>query len=156
MNFKRVFYLLFYFLLISSSLQSQETTKSWVRVNQLGYLPSGIKVAVFASKKNISEDEFQLLDAKTNIAVFTGSTGKQYGTYGPFTQSYRLTFTSFNTKGSYYIKCGTTSSPVFLIDENIYNGTADFALRYMRQQRSGFNPFLKDSCHTKDGYTVYG
>jgi len=26
----------------------------------------------------------------------------------------------------------------------------------MRQQRSGFNPFLKDSCHTTDGYTMYG
>ena len=26
----------------------------------------------------------------------------------------------------------------------------------MRQQRSGFNPFLKDSCHTHDGYTMYG
>jgi hypothetical protein len=25
----------------------------------------------------------------------------------------------------------------------------------MRQQRSGFNPFLKDSCHTHDGYTLY-
>jgi hypothetical protein len=26
----------------------------------------------------------------------------------------------------------------------------------MRQQRTGFNPFLKDSCHTRDGYTLYG
>ena len=26
----------------------------------------------------------------------------------------------------------------------------------MRQQRSGFNPYLKDSCHTHDGYTMYG
>jgi hypothetical protein len=26
----------------------------------------------------------------------------------------------------------------------------------MRQQRSGFNPFLKDSCHTHDGYVLYG
>src|SRR6185436_770801 len=26
----------------------------------------------------------------------------------------------------------------------------------MRQQRTGFNPFLKDSCHTRDGYTMYG
>jgi hypothetical protein len=25
----------------------------------------------------------------------------------------------------------------------------------MRQQRSGFNPFLNDSCHTHDGYTLY-
>jgi hypothetical protein len=26
----------------------------------------------------------------------------------------------------------------------------------MRQQRTGFNPFLKDSCHTHDGYVLYG
>jgi hypothetical protein len=26
----------------------------------------------------------------------------------------------------------------------------------MRQQRSGFNPYLKDSCHTHDGYVLYG
>lgn len=38
----------------------------------------------------------------------------------------------------------------------MYKGAADFALRYMRQQRSGFNPYLKDSCHTADGYTMYG
>jgi hypothetical protein len=38
----------------------------------------------------------------------------------------------------------------------VYKGAADFCLRYMRQQRSGFNPFLKDSCHMQDGYTLYG
>ena len=26
----------------------------------------------------------------------------------------------------------------------------------MRQQRTGFNPYLKDSCHTRDGYVLYG
>ena len=25
----------------------------------------------------------------------------------------------------------------------------------MRQQRCGFNPYLRDSCHTKDGYIVW-
>ncbi len=44
----------------------------------------------------------------------------------------------------------------FIIGEDVYKGAADFCLRYMRQQRSGFNPFLKDSCHTHDGYTMYG
>jgi hypothetical protein len=38
----------------------------------------------------------------------------------------------------------------------VYDGAADFCLRYLRQQRCGFNPFLKDSCHTFDGYTLYG
>ena len=26
----------------------------------------------------------------------------------------------------------------------------------MRQQRCGFNPYLKDSCHMADGYEIYG
>ena len=47
-------------------------------------------------------------------------------------------------------------SPEFEIGDDVYKGAADFCLRYMRQQRSGFNPFLKDSCHTHDGYTLYG
>ena len=58
--------------------------------------------------------------------------------------------------GSYFIEAGAARSPVFKIDAGVYKGTADFCLRYMRQQRSGFNPFLKDSCHQYDGYTLYG
>jgi hypothetical protein len=53
------------------------------------------------------------------------------------------------------LKVGDDVSPVFRIDNNVYSGTADFCLKYMRQQRSGFNPFLNDSCHTHDGFTVY-
>jgi endoglucanase len=34
------------------------------------------------------------------------------------------------------------------------HGAADFLLKYMRQQRCGYNPFLKDSCHTHDGFIV--
>ena len=54
------------------------------------------------------------------------------------------------------MQCGSAKSPVFTIGNNVYNGAADFSLNYLRQQRSGFNPFLKDSCHTGDGYTMYG
>jgi endoglucanase len=54
------------------------------------------------------------------------------------------------------LQSGSVRSPYFKIDEDVYKGAADFCLRYMRQQRCGFNPFLKDSCHTHDGYTVYG
>ena len=56
----------------------------------------------------------------------------------------------------YYLKAGKAISPVFKINKEVYKGAADFCLFYMRQQRSGFNPFLKDSCHTHDGYTLYG
>jgi len=132
------------------------TTKSWIRINLLGYKPSSTKVAVYGSKEKKMISSFQLLDAASKKVVFQGSAGAPFGAYGPFVQSYRLNFSSFSKPGKYVLRAGTASSPEFTIGDDVYNGAADFCLRYMRQQRTGFNPFLKDSCHTRDGYTLYG
>lgn len=128
----------------------------WIRINQLGYIPKGIKVAVWVTKGDAAPAMFQLIDSASGTAVFSAPVGKTFGIYGPFTQSLRLNFSAYNRPGTYYLKCGTAVSPVFRINEKVYAGTADFGLHYLRQQRSGFNPFLKDSCHTHDGYTMYG
>ncbi|HVX51693.1 MAG TPA: glycoside hydrolase family 9 protein [Chitinophagaceae bacterium] len=132
------------------------TAQPVIRINQLGYAPGGVKVAVWASRDNVSITSFYLVNAATNRVVFTGKASNNFGAYGPFTNTYRLNFSSFRQRGSYYLRAGNITSPVFKINEDVYNGAADFCLRYMRQQRSGFNPFLKDSCHTQDGYTLYG
>lgn len=129
---------------------------SWIRINQLGYTPSGIKVAVWGSKSKQRLKRFELIDATTHKVVFKGRSGNAFGAYGPFQESYRLNFTEFNRPGKYYLRAAGAKSPVFKIDADVYKGAADFALRYMRQQRSGFNPYLQDSCHTTDGYTMYG
>ncbi len=52
-----------------------------------------------------------------------------------------LNFSAFTKPGRYIIKAGPATSPEFTIGNNVYKGAADFCLRYMRQQRSGFNPF---------------
>jgi endoglucanase len=135
---------------------AQSTQLSWIRINQLGYTPAGTKVAVWCSKQNTTIFNFELVDAVTRKIVFSGKAGKRFGAYGPFTETCRLDFSSFIKPGKYFLKTGSTQSPVFSINNNVYKGAADFCLRYMRQQRSGFNPFLKDSCHTHDGYTLYG
>jgi hypothetical protein len=113
-------------------------------------------VAVWCSKEVKGINNWQLADAKTNNVVFTGSAGKPFGAYGPFKQTYRLNFSAFKKPGRYYLQAGGAKSPVFEIGNDVYKGAADFCLRYMRQQRTGFNPFLKDSCHTHDGYMLYG
>jgi hypothetical protein len=128
---------------------------TWIRINQLGYPQKSIKVAVWCSKQSVAIKEFELVDAKTNKTVYRASAGKAFGAYGPFQQTFRLDFSAFTNSGNYYLKTGNIQSPIFPINNQVYDGTADFCLRYMRQQRSGFNPFLKDSCHTHDGYTVY-
>jgi endoglucanase len=146
---------LFSLLLLVSSGQAQ-LPAAWVRINQLGYLPDGIKVAVWGSPQTAQPQQFQLINAISGKVVYSAGTGKSFGAYGPFQQTCRLDFTAFKDDGEYYLKAGTITSPVFRIDDNVYAGTPDFLLRYMRQQRSGFNPVLKDSCHTHDGYTMYG
>jgi endoglucanase len=148
--------LLVLLFLTITSFKNHESPASWVRVNQLGYLPSGIKVAVWGNKSGVLPAEFQVVDAKTSKVVFVGKTGRDHGAYGPFKQMLRLNFSGVKLEGSYYIKCGEALSPVFRIGKDVYAGSADFGLRYMRQQRSGYNPYLKDSCHTTDGYTMYG
>ncbi len=152
----RILFLLIFILLIPFLGAGQSTSKAWIRINQLGYSQEGIKVAVFVSKEKNLIPKFELINAKTSKPVLTGEVGRDFGAYGPFVSSYRLDFSAYKMSGTYYLKVGDIKSPEFTLSDNPYTGTADFALRYMRQQRSGYNPFLKDSCHTKDGYTVYG
>jgi hypothetical protein len=143
-------------IVITSASFSNNEEQTWIRINQLGYTPAGKKVAVWGCKEDRKITAFQLVDSATGKVVFNGKSGKAFGAYGPFTQTYRLDFSGYNKQGTYYLKTGNIQSPFFKIGADVYKGTADFALRYMRQQRCGFNPFLKDSCHTFDGYTLYG
>src|SRR5215204_4375589 len=139
----------------------QPETNSWIRINQLGYQTDGVKVAVWCSKQDqlISNPiaiGWELVDAASKKIVFSSKPGKAFGDYGPFKQTCRLNFSAFKKPGKYYLQASDTRSPEFEIGDDVYKGAADFCLRYMRQQRSGFNPFLKDSCHTHDGYVLYG
>ncbi len=138
------------------SFSAKQELQNWIRINQLGYTPDGVKVAVWCSKDSMIVKTFQLVDAATKKFVYSASAGKAFGFYGPFKQTYRLNFSSFKEPGRYYLQAGNAKSPEFNIGNDVYKGAADFCLRYMRQQRSGFNPFLKDSCHTNDGYVLYG
>ena len=148
--------LIFLLPILAFTIKDKEDPQSWIRINQLGYTPDGVKVAIWCSKEETGMTNWQLIDATTKKIVTSGKSGNGFGIYGPFKQTYRLNFSSFKKAGKYYLKAGGVKSPEFEIGDNVYKGAADFCLRYMRQQRSGFNPYLKDSCHTHDGYVLYG
>lgn len=147
----KIFSLLFCLLFATVA----EAQQSWIRINQLGYLPDLPKGAVWCAQSGNVPSEWSLRDAKTGAEVTKGKT-QSFGAYGPFRHTARLDFSFYKKSGSYYLQAGETRSAVFSIDANVYKGAADFCLRYMRQQRCGFNPFLNDSCHTQDGYVRYG
>ncbi len=142
-------------LLIASVLAYSQEGNSWIRVNQLGYLPNSIKTAVFISKTEIKPHNFVIKDALTENILYSSDKTEPNGAKWNFNSTARLDFSEFNIQGSYFIECENAKSPVFKIDGSVYNGTADFLLNYMRQQRCGYNPYLQDSCHTHDGYIIY-
>ncbi len=124
----------------------------WIRINQLGYRTRDIKVAVFISTKRIDLKSFRIVDVSTGKIVLNETNIVRTEPLMPFLSCYRLPFTKIDENGIYRIEAGDAVSPDFRISDDVYDGTADFLLNYMRQQRCGFNPYLKDSCHTHDGY----
>ncbi len=143
--------LLFLILSVSCSKSKEE----WIRINQLGYRNNDIKVAVFLSKQPVTLEKYQVMDAESGDVVFTGSNPVKAPSLDPFVSCYRLPFTSLKKSGTYFIIAANASTPPFRIGGDVYNGTADFLLNYMRQQRCGYNPYIRDSCHTHDGYEIY-
>src|SRR5688572_2542845 len=107
--------LIFLLLLPAISISAQEMDSSWIRINQLGYTPAGVKVAVWGSKHTGTITSFQLMDAVSKKRVFSTTAGKQMGAYGPFVQTYRLNFSAFRKPGKYYLQAGKTKSPEFEI-----------------------------------------
>lgn len=142
-------------ILIIGLVAAANGQQSWIRINQVGYTPDAVKVAVLGSKaENLSVGTFEIVDVLTGKTVHKSSKINAFGSYASFKKILRLDFSDFSENGTFFIRAGKIESPPFPIHETVYNGAADFLLNYMRQQRCGYNPFLQDSCHTQDGFIV--
>ncbi|MEL7585240.1 MAG: glycoside hydrolase family 9 protein [Prolixibacteraceae bacterium] len=125
-----------------------------IRINQLGYFPGGRKVAVFLSDKEVLAGKFQVINSLSGEMVFESVPEKADASVWGQRAAFRLDFSALTEPGGYRVLFADTLSPSFRIAADIYEGTADFPLNYMRQQRCGFNPFFNDSCHVHDGIIV--
>lgn len=157
---KKIFVFLFALVLFAnSSFALESSTKevaqdSWIRINQAGYLPQDVKVAVFISLNKSSVGNFSIFELSTNKEILKG-VGERAGALQWGMQSaFRLNFSSIEKEGEYYIVSNGVKSPAFKISASAYNGLADFLLEYMRQQRCGDNPYTGELCHQNDGVLV--
>ncbi len=141
-------------LLILGLLPFAGFTREVIRINQLGYLPKSAKVAVYLSDEPKDIRTFTVYNTLTGETVFEGKPEVSDGSVWGQKAAYRLDFSGVDQPGGYTLKAGNAASPSFRVGTDVYEGTADFILNYMRQQRCGFNPFLNDSCHVHDGVIV--
>jgi hypothetical protein len=142
-------------LLTALTLIAQATdSTSVIRVNQVGYLPDAPKIAVLcALVPNGPTVAYRVEDGAGRVVV-RAKQAVDAGAFGPCVTTYRLDFTSLRVPGRYVIVAGDVRSPVIRVAANAYAGGADTLLHYMRQQRSGWNPFFRDSVHRRDGNVV--
>lgn len=145
---KTLFSILFCLLAVSAGAQT------WVRINQVGYLPKDIKVAVLISTTQ-TNGKFTVFNAADNKVVFKGKGVQADPSKWALKSAWRLDFSAVQTPGEYYIETNGVKSPVFEIGAGVYDGLADYLLVYMRQQRCGYNPFNDACCHQHDGYVLY-
>nr|MDQ3082118.1 glycoside hydrolase family 9 protein [Gemmatimonadota bacterium] len=137
-------------VLASAPLPAQKT---FIRINQLGYHPTAPKTAIACSLDSAVVRTFTLQDSDGHV-VFGPRRARSEGSFGPCAATHRLDFSSLRKPGRYAIIAGGAASPSVRIDANAYAGAADTLLYYMRQQRSGFNPIIRDSIHRLDGLIV--
>jgi len=132
---------------------TRDDSAAFVRVNQLGYLPDAPKVAVVCALRPVSLDHFTVEDERGRSALGP-SPARRDGAFGPCVETWRLDFSALKRPGLYRIRAGAFVSRPVRIAADVYRGLADTLMGYMRQQRSGYNPFLRDSAHKKDAIVV--
>jgi hypothetical protein len=124
-----------------------------IRINQVGYLPSASKVAVVCSLDSVRVRDFTV-EATDGRRVLGPLMAVAAPGFGPCVSTHRLDFSAIRTEGDYRLVAAGVRSPIVRISRAAYVGLGDSLLWYMRQQRSGYNPFFRDSVHKKDALLV--
>jgi endoglucanase len=135
------------------SLPIGADSTSFIRVNQVGYVPDAPKVAVVCTLDSTVVRTFQVKDARGRV-VLGPKPATSDGSFGPCLVTQRLDFTSLRAAGTYTIEAGVAAPVTVRIGPTVFDGGADTALYYMRQQRSGWNPLFRDSVHRYDGNVI--
>ena len=124
-----------------------------IRINQIGYLPASPKLAVLCSLDSARVSSFSVETEDGRRVLGPVSPAAAPG-FGPCVTTHRLDFSTLREEGRYHIVAAGVRSPVVRISRTAYAGVNDSLLWYMRQQRSGYNPFFRDSVHKKDALLV--
>ncbi|MCG8307269.1 MAG: glycoside hydrolase family 9 protein [Cytophagales bacterium] len=155
-------YLILFGLMLCSQLTNAQSSKkineAFIRINQYGYRPDEAKRAIVFSNSPVRE-KFHIIDEKDqNSKALLNPQKSRVDGWGRFKYYYYLDFSDVDQPGTYRItgSKSKSKSTSFKISERAYEGTTDDLLRFMQQQRCGYNPFLDMVCHKRDGRSHYG
>ena len=141
--------------LLAYAASARAADSSYLRVNQLGYQPADVKIAIAMGQGGLPA-RFQVVDADTQNVVFEGESRTIDEAWGKFPKHADLDFSKVGKAGRYFVRFGEARSQTFVIREHLYAELPDELLEFMREQRCGYNPWVDAVCHPFDGRTVDG
>lgn len=138
---------------VALAISAATEPSSFIRINQVGYLPEAPKFAVICSLDSTTFDNFHIVDSRGRIVLGPLKTIAS-GPFASCRSTFRLNFSKLRHEGTYRIIADRIQSAPIRISSRAYAGAADTLLYYMREQRSGFNPLARRLVHQKDGIVV--
>ncbi|MCU0917910.1 MAG: glycoside hydrolase family 9 protein, partial [Planctomycetes bacterium] len=127
-----------------------------LRASQVGYPVRGPKLAVALAGAPLGE-RFEVIELDSGRSVFAGTTrAATEMSWGRFSHVAELDFSALRRPGRFRLRLGGAVSEAFVVDDAVLEPLPDVLLEFLRQQRCGFNPWLKAECHQLDGRTAYG
>lgn len=118
---------------------------TWIRINQLGYMPESQKKAVIVSQTPVKISYFTIHDVLTGKEVVRLNRIRDFGKFENFKNVYILDFSDLKLQGAFYIKAGIYYSPTIYISDKIYENSTGAILNYFRQQRCTDNSHANDA-----------
>jgi endoglucanase len=132
--------------------RTPERRGTFVRVNQVGYLPWEPKIAVIQAPEGLPGRRFWVVTLDGRERRYEGVLGADLGEYGAFRHHYRADFSRLTQPGAYTLQLeGGPSSPPFSIGAGLYRHVPELILSFFRVQRCGSTaPLGHAPCHLTD------
>ena len=133
---------------------------SLINLNQVGYLPNAVKVAVMNG--DAISDKASVVDCATGKAVYEGDVAAASMNKSTGRNEARFDFSSVTAPGTYKIVAGDKESFEFKIGADVYDEAFKASLRMFYLQRCGMEltsdlagDYAHPACHTEKA-TVFG
>jgi len=147
--------ILLYTILIITILTSVNFSKNnrkvYIRLTQVGFLPSDYKSGIVLSNINLEGTNFKVKNLLTDETVFFGKLFAINKPYAEFKFSFGFEFTRLKKAGKFYIEIYGTKSFQFQISKNLFSPIVKDLLEFFKVQRCGYtHPELHKVCHIAD------
>tara|TARA_R110002073_G_scaffold72537_1_gene177359 strand:+ start:353271 stop:355043 length:1773 start_codon:yes stop_codon:yes gene_type:complete len=126
-----------------------------LRVNLGGYPTNMPKKALILSHTALNNPTLLLKNKNGKlIKEYKGVLDKN--PWHPFSHYYSIDFSEITLNGAYYFELQNTTTRSQSFQVGAYPKWQDDVVSFIRTQRCGFNPYVKEFCHQNDGLSFFG